>query len=88
MSNMSNYKEMLEALINKEIEVIGEPALKQARDLGIRVSDEGEVEGYEGSGDQVISELIDKYKQTTGPVAERIANDALSEYEESDSLAV
>jgi hypothetical protein len=84
---MSDYCEMLEALISKEKEMIGEPAIKQAREADIQVNDDCSVDGFEGSGDEAINRLIESYKQTTGPVAERIAEQTLSDFESDSSAA-
>lgn len=78
---MPDYAEMLERIIAEEKEVIGRPAVKLARDLGIEVNEEEEVTGFEGEGDEMVDKLIEKYKRTTGPVAERIASRALSDFD-------
>lgn len=81
-----SYEEALTAVIQKEKSVIGAAAIGQGRQIGIEVDDDGRVESFDGEGKEKLSKLVDTYKTMTGPVAEKLAQKALSGFSEDLEL--
>ena len=74
---MTNYAELMTAIIKKQIDIIGaKVALKQARTVsGVEVDDEGNVK--KGASKEKLAKLIGAYKQIAGAVAVMFAKNAI-----------
>jgi len=61
------YIEVLTAIVQRLMKLMGEPALKLARRVyGLRVNDDGIVTGFQGEGMIVIQGLIIEYMTLLG----------------------
>ncbi len=64
------YIEVLTAIVQRFIKLMGEPALKLARRIyGLRVDQDGEVAGYQGEGMVVVQGLVIEYMTLLGAQA-------------------
>lgn len=64
------YKEVLTAIVQRFIKLLGEPALRLARRVyGLRVEDDGTVMSYQGDGKVAIQGLVIEYMTLIGPEA-------------------
>lgn len=74
------YIEVLTAIVQRFIKLMGEPALKLARRVyGLRVADDGQVTGYQGDGMVVVQGLVIEYMGMLGsevvPLTQRAIDD-------------
>jgi hypothetical protein len=61
------YIEVLTAIVQRFMKLMGEPALKLARRVyGLRVNNDGEVTGFQGEGTVVIQGLVIEYMTLLG----------------------
>jgi hypothetical protein len=61
------YIEVLTAIVQRFMKLMGEPALKLARRVyGLRINQDGEVTGYQGDGMVVIQGLVIEYMTLLG----------------------
>ena len=61
------YIEVLTAIVQRFMKLMGEPALKLARRVyGLRVNDDGKVTGFQGEGMIVIQGLVIEYMTLLG----------------------
>jgi hypothetical protein len=61
------YIEVLTAIVQRFMKLMGEPALKLARRVyGLRVNPDGEVTGYQGDGMVVVQGLVIEYMTLLG----------------------
>jgi hypothetical protein len=64
------YKEVLTAIVQRFIALIGEPALRAARRVyGLHVEDDGSVMHYQGEGSIVMQSLVVEYMNLLGTQA-------------------
>jgi len=62
------YQEVLTAIVQRFVTLMGEPALRLARRVyGIRVADDGTVTSYQGDGWVAIQGLVIEYMALLGP---------------------
>lgn len=64
-------EDLAKIAIEKQAELSNEQlAIRQANQVeGLEVSDEGEIESFEGEKVEVMEELVEKYKEMMGDVA-------------------
>jgi hypothetical protein len=61
------YTEVLTAIVQRFMKLMGEPALKLARRVyGLRVDEDGQVSGYQGDGMVVVQGLVIEYMTLLG----------------------
>ena len=61
------YVEVLTAIVQRFMKLMGEPALKLARRVyGLRINDHGEVLGFQGDGMIVMQGLVIEYMTLLG----------------------
>lgn len=64
------YQEVLTAIIQRFIKLMGDPALRLARRVyGLHVADDGTVSSYQGDGLVVVQGLVIEYMTLLGPQA-------------------
>ena len=64
------YIEVLTAIVQRFLRLMGEPALKLARRVyGLRVNDDGQVTGFQGDGMVVMQGLVIEYMTLLGSQA-------------------
>ena len=64
------YIEVLTAIVQRFIKLMGEPALKLARRVyGLRVNEDGQVTGYQGDAMVVVQGLVIEYMTLLGAQA-------------------
>jgi hypothetical protein len=64
------YIEVLTAIVQRFLKLMGEPALKLARRVyGLRVDEDGQVTGYQGDGMVVMQGLVIEYMTLLGSQA-------------------
>jgi hypothetical protein len=64
------YIEVLTAIVQRFMKLMGEPALKLARRIyGLRVNEDGTVTGYQGDGMVVVQGLVIEYMTLLGAQA-------------------
>lgn len=64
------YQEVLTAIVQRFIKLMGPPALRLARRVyGLRVEDDGTVSSYQGDGMVVVQGLVIEYMTLLGPQA-------------------
>ncbi|MBI2333444.1 MAG: hypothetical protein HYU84_15025 [Chloroflexi bacterium] len=68
--HLNVYVEVLTAIVQRFLKLIGEPALKLARRVyGLRVNDDGVVTSYQGDGMIAIQGLVIEYMTLIGAQA-------------------
>jgi hypothetical protein len=61
------YKEVLTAIVQRFLKLMGEPALRLARRIyGLHVQDDGTVTGYQGDGMIIVQGLVIEYMTLLG----------------------
>ncbi|PSH00625.1 MAG: hypothetical protein BRC30_02585 [Nanohaloarchaea archaeon SW_7_46_7] len=82
------YRKLAEIAIQKEMSVMGSPvALRQARKVpDMEINDEGEIVESSAPGKNIFQELLNKFKEATGPVAVAVISTALKQ--ETDEITV
>jgi hypothetical protein len=74
------YIEVLTAIVQRFMKLMGEPALKLARRVyGLRVNDDGQVSGYQGDGMVVVQGLVIEYMTLLGSQAVPLSQRAIEE---------
>ena len=64
------YQEVLTAIVQRFIKLMGSPALRLARRVyGLRVEEDGTVSSYQGDGMVVVQGLVIEYMTLLGPQA-------------------
>lgn len=78
---MTEYDEIIEKAIKREIEMMGKPvALRQARKVSaINVDDEGNLNSVEGDMKEAFEEVLDSYEEASGPVVDSLISKALKD---------
>jgi hypothetical protein len=72
------YIEVLTAIVQRFLRLMGEPALKLARRVyGLRVSDDGQVTSYQGDGMVVMQGLVIEYMTLLGSQAVPLSQRAI-----------
>ena len=72
------YKEVMTAIIQRFIKLMGEPALRFARRVyGLHVEDDGTVTRYQGDGMVIVQGLVIEYMTLLGPEVVRITQRAI-----------
>ncbi|MFB6202934.1 MAG: hypothetical protein ABEK01_00410 [Candidatus Nanohaloarchaea archaeon] len=66
---MSDYSDVIEASVKKEIDVLGDRALEIARENGVETDESGNVRTVTGDGEEVLEDLIDSYTDISGNLA-------------------
>lgn len=67
-AKMDVYQEVLTAIVQRFIKLMGEPALRLARRVyGLHVEDDGSVTRYQGDGWVAIQGLVIEYMTLLGP---------------------
>ena len=62
------YQEVLTAIVQRFIKLMGDPALRLARRVyGLHVADDGTVSSYQGDGLVVVQGLVIEYMTLLGP---------------------
>ena len=78
---MVTYKEAIQSIIEREMEVIGKKlAIKTADEIeGLTINNSGEVKRMDRDGKEIIDDLVGKYEDRTGTVALSIIARTLSD---------
>ena len=64
------YQEVLTAIVQRFVALIGEPAVRKARRVyGLHVDDDGTVTNYQGDGMVIVQGLVIEYMTLLGPQA-------------------
>lgn len=64
------YQEVLTAIVQRFVKLMGDPALRLARRVyGLHVDDGGNVTSYQGDGSVVVQGLVIEYMTLLGPQA-------------------
>jgi hypothetical protein len=72
------YIEVLTAIVQRFVKLMGEPALKLARRVyGLRVNEDGQVSGYQGDGMVVVQGLVIEYMTLLGSQAVPLSQRAI-----------
>jgi hypothetical protein len=72
------YIEVLTAIVQRFLKLMGEPALKLARRVyGLRVNDDGQVTGFQGDGMVVMQGLVIEYMTLLGSQAVPLSQRAI-----------
>lgn len=72
------YIEVLTAIVQRFLKLMGEPALKLARRVyGLRVNDDGQVTGFQGDGMVVTQGLVIEYMTLLGSQAVPLSQRAI-----------
>lgn len=72
------YKEVLTAIVQRFVKLMGDPALRLARRVyGLTVSDDGTVKSYQGDGWIAIQGLVIEYMTLLGPEAVNLTQRAI-----------
>ncbi len=81
-SNNADYKQIITEIIKKQIIILGpQIAVLKARGVeGLKVSDEGEVIGIEGSEQAILQRLIDEYVMLSGEIVKNAVNSIFEKY--------
>ena len=73
------YKEVLTAIVQRFMLLIGNPALRFARRVyGLRVEDDGSVISYQGDGAIAVQGLVIEYMTLLGPEAVNLTQRAIN----------
>lgn len=75
---MDAYQEMAEAIIKKQILVLGQQiAIERAKKVsGIAMDESGNIQSIGGNGLDVVEKLIETYQELLGPAGLSFAKDA------------
>jgi hypothetical protein len=72
------YKEVLTAIVQRFIRLMGDPALRLARRVyGLHIQDDGSVTNYQGDGWVAIQGLVIEYMTLLGPQAVQLTQRAI-----------
>ena len=71
------YKEVLTAIVQRFIILIGDPAVRRARRVySLQLDDDGKVKGYQGDPMVIVQGLVIEYMTLLGPQALRLSQRA------------
>lgn len=74
---MDKYKELLQAIVNKQILLIGAAVVsRRGRAAGLDIGDDGKVAGFSGSGEEAVKKLVEQLKMLSGNAAIDFARQA------------
>jgi len=72
------YKEVLTAIVQRFLTLLGEPAVRKARRVySLQVQDDGTVTSYQGDGMIIVQGLVIEYMTLLGPQALTLTQRAL-----------
>lgn len=76
------YTSLISDVISKQATILGpDIAVLKARSItGLKVSDEGKVEGVQGDPKQILEALIDAYVQLSGQIVKSTLQSVFNKY--------
>jgi hypothetical protein len=82
MADISEYKNLINDIINKQTIILGpDIVLMKAKNVsGLKLSASGQVEEINGNPEEVLQKLVDEYIALSGQIVKNILNPVFAKY--------